>query len=64
MIIKKKTMSKKIIIRIATISDVRGLLPLMEQLGYPQNAQDFEKRLEIFMSKEGYGVAVLKIPRQ
>jgi hypothetical protein len=33
MIIKKKTMSKKIIIRIATISDVRGLLPLMEQLG-------------------------------
>ena len=57
-------MSKKIIIRIATISDVRGLLPLMEQLGYPQNAQDFEKRLEIFMSKEGYGVAVLKIPRQ
>ncbi len=58
MIIEKKTMSEEIIIRIATTIDVRGLLPLMEQLGYSQNTQDFEKRLEIFTSKEGYGIAV------
>lgn len=51
-------MSEETTIRIATMSDARDLLPLMEQLGYPQNAQDFEKRLEIFMGKEGYGVAV------
>lgn len=51
-------MSKEATIRIATMHDVRDILPLMEQLGYPQNAQDLEKRLEIFMSKEGYGVAV------
>ena len=64
MIIVKQSMSKEATIRIATMHDVRDILPLMEQLGYPQNTQDFEKRLEIFMSKEGYGVAVLKIPRQ
>jgi GNAT superfamily N-acetyltransferase len=58
MIIVKQSMSKEATIRIATMHDVRDILPLMEQLGYPQNAQDFEKRLEIFMSKEGYGVAV------
>ena len=58
MIIEKQSMSEETTIRIATTSDALGLLPLMEQLGYPQNSQDFEKRLEIFMSKEGYGVAV------
>ena len=58
MIIEKKSMSEESTIRIATMSDAHDLLPLMEQLGYPQNAQDFEKRLEIFMGKEDYGVAV------
>lgn len=50
--------TKEITIRMATIDDIPQLLPLMEQLGYPQNAQDFQKRFGVFMNEVGYGVSV------
>ncbi len=49
---------KETFIRMVTIDDIPQLLPLMEQLGYLQNEQDFQKRFGVFMNEVGYGVSV------
>ncbi|MEI8295352.1 MAG: GNAT family N-acetyltransferase [Alphaproteobacteria bacterium] len=45
-------------IRAATISDIPGMLPLLEQLGYPASLHEAERRFKDFVSLKGYGVAV------
>lgn len=45
-------------IRRANIDDITQLLPLMKQLGYPENLEIMRKRFEIFLNFNGYGVAV------
>lgn len=47
-------------IRLAIEEDISQILPLMEQLGYPQNLTELKKHFEIFTKQEGYGVAVAK----
>lgn len=47
-----------IIIRQATNNDIPYLLPLIEQLGYPQDLKNLQERFQQFMKQEGYGVAV------
>lgn len=47
-----------IIIRKATISDVKELLPLLDQLGYSTSKEELTKRFNDFCSIDGYGVAV------
>lgn len=47
-----------IIIRSAKIADIEGLLPLLDQLGYPTTKEALEKRFAHFLNNEGYGVAV------
>ena len=46
-----------ITIRKATSSDIEGLLPLIEQLGYPSTKDELAKRFNDFCSIDGYGVA-------
>lgn len=45
-------------VRLAKISDVRALLPLIEQLGYPTSQEELETRFQKFASNDGYGVAI------
>jgi N-acetylglutamate synthase-like GNAT family acetyltransferase len=47
-----------IIIRAATISDVPELIPLLAQLDYSTTKEKFEKRFELFMSMNGYGIVI------
>jgi len=47
-----------ITIRKATLSDVKELLPLLDQLGYSTTKEDLAKRFNDFCSIDGYGVAV------
>ncbi|MCC8417130.1 MAG: GNAT family N-acetyltransferase [Rickettsia endosymbiont of Bryobia graminum] len=51
-------MKAKFNIRLAKISDVPLLLPLIEQLGYPTFKEELEIRFERFVSNEDYGVAI------
>lgn len=46
------------LVRIATISDITALTPLMNQLGYPTCQEDLQKRFKKFEKKDGHGVAV------
>ncbi|HHF7346966.1 TPA: GNAT family N-acetyltransferase [Legionella feeleii] len=46
------------IIRSAAKQDATALLPLLEQLGYPQNLEDIENRIALFTQQDGYGIAV------
>ncbi len=59
---KKKIMNPKnniyILVRLAEISDIPGLVPLMDQLGYHISEEGLELRLKKFIKNEGYGVAV------
>ena len=45
----------------ATIKDLPQLLPLLEQLGYPTNFEELERRWQKLTSIEGYGVAVARL---
>ena len=36
------------------------LLPLMEQLGYPQTLEALTSRINLFLEQDGYGIAVAK----
>lgn len=51
-------MLEEAVIRMAVLNDVIQLLPLMEQLGYPQNLEVFQKHFIEFMSEKDYGIAV------
>lgn len=51
------------IIRHAKIEDSRGLLPLMNQLGYPQNITSIQKRLKICMDSGIYYCLVTEIEK-
>jgi N-acetylglutamate synthase-like GNAT family acetyltransferase len=45
-------------IRHAVIDDVPELLPLIDQLGYPTNIKNLERRFRKYIILDGYGVAV------
>lgn len=45
-------------IRMAKQEDISGILPLLDQLGYPTGLPEFEERFRSFVSLDGYGVAV------
>ena len=45
-------------IRQATYLDVKYLLPLLDQLGYPTTQEKLEERFANFVNIDGYGVAV------
>ncbi len=45
-------------IRPATLADVSGLLPLMEQLGYPTTLSILEERFKRFVAQEGHFLVV------
>lgn len=47
-----------ITIRNAKITDIEGILPLLEQLGYPTTKEALAKRFSKFIAIDGYGVAV------
>lgn len=46
------------LVRIAQISDIPSLVPLMNQLGYPTSEQELKSRFERFTKNDGYGIAV------
>jgi N-acetylglutamate synthase-like GNAT family acetyltransferase len=48
----------KTLIRKAKKEDIPALLPLMEQLGYPQDLQKIEESFALFISQKDYGIAV------
>lgn len=50
-----------IIIRSANQDDIPAILPLIDQLGYPNRMEDLSKRLKKFTEMPGYGVAVATI---
>ncbi|CZL28831.1 GNAT family N-acetyltransferase [Legionella pneumophila] len=54
-------MPTELIIRNALIDDVPHLLPLMEQLGYPQSPEELQKRLELFTGQLHFGVLLAEI---
>lgn len=39
-------------------TDIEGILPLLEQLGYPTTKELLEQRFVSFLSNEGYGIAI------
>ena len=45
-------------IRHAVIDDVPELLPLIDQLGYPTNIKNLERRFRKYIILDGYGVTV------
>ena len=45
-------------IRPASPNEVDKLLPLMEQLGYPQTLEAMTSRINLFLKQDGYGIAV------
>ena len=47
-----------IAIRLATINDLPGILPLMHQLGYETDLSTLTVRFKNFTNQEGYGIAV------
>lgn len=47
-----------ITVRMIETSDIQGLMPLIAQLGYPATIEQLKKRYELFMSLDGYGLAV------
>lgn len=57
-------MMNKVVIRRVKKEDIALLLPLMEQLGYPQELKDMQKRFQHFTNQEGYGVAVAEQERK
>ena len=48
-------------IRHAEFEDIPSLLPLLSELGYPCELEDFKARFLRFLSNPGYGVAVCQI---
>lgn len=57
-------MATELIVRSVLIDDIPHLLPLMEQLGYPQLAEDLEQRLKLFIRELHYGVLLAEIAGQ
>lgn len=53
--------ANKIIIRDAFLNDLPHLLPLMEQLGYPQSLEALQKRCELYMDQTRYGIFLAEI---
>jgi GNAT superfamily N-acetyltransferase len=53
-----KKMKKNTSIRHALLEDISQILPLMEQLGYPQDQEEFEERFHLFLRQPGYGISV------
>ena len=47
-----------ILVRVAKMSDISGLLPLMDQLGYPTSRKELETQFKRFTKNDGYGIAV------
>lgn len=47
-----------IAIRLATINDLPGILPLMHQLGYETDLSTLTVRFKNFTNQEGYGIAI------
>lgn len=45
-------------IRLAELNDAEKLLPLMEQLGYPQTIETLKSRINLFLKQDGYGIAL------
>lgn len=45
-------------IRNAENNDIPQLLPLMDQLGYPQALEQFTNRFQEFLRQDGYGIIV------
>ncbi len=45
-------------IRVATIDDIAGILPLMSQLGYPCSDHEIRRRFKKFTSNDGYGILI------
>lgn len=54
----EKKMKKNITVRPVLLEDIPQILPLMEQLGYPQDQEEFEERFHLFLRQPGYGIAV------
>lgn len=46
------------IIKLANENDMIKILPLLEQLGHPQDTDNFKKRYLEFVAAPGYGVAI------
>ena len=44
--------------RYANINDTPGILPLLEQLGYPTNIEGLRLKFNDFIQNPGYGVAI------
>lgn len=42
----------------ATKNDIDDLLPLLEQLGYPQNTIHFQKHFQKFLKQQDYGIEI------
>ena len=52
------------LVRIAQISDIPALVPLMNQLGYPMLEHELKSSFERFTKNDGYGVAVACLENQ
>ena len=46
------------LIRKAHLNDLLLVMPLMEQLGYPQDFDEFQKKFELYLNDGHYGIAV------
>ncbi|MBA2708992.1 MAG: GNAT family N-acetyltransferase [Tatlockia sp.] len=49
-------MKTDIVIRKAFDNDIPDLLPLMNQLGYPQTSETLRARFEVYSKQEDYGI--------
>lgn len=49
------------IIRNAVLDDIQQLIPLIDQLGYPQTIDSIKERLQIYLSSDKYQILVAEI---
>ncbi len=47
-----------ILVRVAQVSDIPSLVPLMKQLGYPTSQKELAARFKRFIKNDGYSVVV------
>lgn len=53
--------NQNLLIRAAVVSDLEAMLPLMAQLGYPQNLEDFKKKFKNFLEQKDANIIVAEL---